>query len=161
LACCCIVYVNGCTDRAKIAELEKKNHELQAQLDKERSRATDFDLQSKCSKAANVWFAANYSSDKDTILLAPQNHYNRSLNRCFVFIEWHYHVPYQGRGSWMNHMTIYDVNENVRYGSVAEMHLVDPKTFDVTKNVSTCEVGSKSCKSLEEFNSMIASYLSD
>jgi hypothetical protein len=36
------------------------------------------------------------SRDKNTILLDFRNHYNKKENKCFGFVEWHYHSNFAG-----------------------------------------------------------------
>ena len=73
----------GCGQDEKIASLGKQNQELKAEVDKSHATA-DYDLQAKCSKDAKTWFNENWTRDKDTVLLNFANHYNRSLNMCFI-----------------------------------------------------------------------------
>src|ERR1019366_3368203 len=77
----------GCDTSERIARLEKQNQELQTEL-KNRNATADYDLQAKCSKDARIWFNENWSRDKDTILLDFSNHYNKSLNKCFIVVEY-------------------------------------------------------------------------
>jgi hypothetical protein len=149
----------GCGQDEKIAKLEKQNQELTAEVDK--SRVTgDYDLQARCSKDAKTWFNENWSRDKGTELLDFTNHYNKSLNKCFILTEYHYDV---GLGnSWMNDVSLWDVYENLKYANFGEYHMISFKpTATENDRVFTCEVFNKNCKALQEFNELVRPYMNN
>ena len=152
----------GC-DGDKVAQLEKQNAEIKAQLVKQNA-TTDFDLQAKCSTAAKTWFNENWSRDKDTILLDHSSHYNAKQNKCFILVEYHYNSHFGGPGteSWANSMTIMDVFENAKYADFGESHITHFKpTTTVDDHVITCNVQGNNCKTMEEFNNLIRPYMND
>jgi len=148
----------GCDTEERISRLEKQTQELQAEVKKDRA-ATDYDLQAKCSRDARAWFKENWQSDKDTLLLDYTNHYNKSLNKCFVVVEYHFSTPVS---EWTNDMTLWDVYENSKYGNVAESHSnsgkPDYKDEDV---VGTCTLLDKTCKTVAEFSNLVRPHMSD
>src|SRR5580700_10087879 len=95
-----LLLATGCDIPGRLSRLEKQTKEMQS----ERDRVTDYDLQAKCSKDAKTWFGENWSSDKDTMLLDYRNHYNKKQNKCFIFVEYHYkdQIVIPGEGSWTN-----------------------------------------------------------
>ena len=95
----------GCDIPDRVSHIEKQIKEMQSEKD----RMTDYDLQAKCSKDARAWFNENWSRDKDTMLLDFTNHYNKKGNKCFIFIEYHYnsHFGAPGGNAWTNHMTLW------------------------------------------------------
>ena len=110
----------GCDSSDRVAKLEKKNKELQT-AQSERDRVANYDLQSKCAKDAKQWFGENWPSDKTTVLLTYTDHYSKSFNKCFTFVEYHYSA---GRNmDWINHMTIYDIYENSEEAGFTENHM--------------------------------------
>ncbi len=155
-----LVIAAGC-DTERVSKLEKENQELKADLLKKRSAESataDYDLQAKCSRDAKGWFNENWPRDKDTILLDFTNHYNKSMNKCFISVEYHYHTD--KNGSWTNDITLWDVYENAQYGTLVEAHEEEFKPeFKITEQVITCELGQKKCKTVEEFNGLVRPYM--
>jgi hypothetical protein len=150
----------GCGQHDKIAKLEKQNEELKAEVEKSHATA-DYDLQAKCSKDAKAWFNENWSRDKDTALLDFTNHYNKSMNKCFILVEYHYTLG-DGGASWMNDMKLWDVYENVQYASFGEIHHDYLKPTAPTEDrVITCELSDKKCRTGEEFNGLVRPYLNN
>jgi hypothetical protein len=155
----------GCNDD-KIAQLQKQNEELKAQMAKQNA-ASDLDLQAKCSTAAKQWFNENWagtSREKGTIFLDYSNHYNKASNKCFVLSEYHYNSDFGGPGaeSWTNVMTLMDVYENVKYANFSENHITHFKpTINVGDEVITCDVQGDKCKTGDEFNNLVRPYLTN
>jgi hypothetical protein len=147
-------------DTDRLNKLEKENADLKAEVAKTNA-ATDFELQQKCSNAAKGWFRENYPGDKDTILLDQNNHFNRKMNKCFVFVEYHYTMGQTL--SWYNDMTMWDVFENSQYATFTEAHMVYPFNAkrDPEQRIVTCEVAGVKCKTADEFNNMTHPYLND
>src|SRR5437870_2013918 len=91
-------FLSACTaqqDKDRISQLEKQTKELQKQVKQEKEIASLED-QARCGKDARVWFTQNWSRDKDTLLLDYQNHYNKSLNKCFVLVQHNWSVGRRG-----------------------------------------------------------------
>jgi hypothetical protein len=124
----------------------------------QRDAAQDLDLQAKCSSAAKSWFSDAFGRDRDTILLHYTNHYNKSQNRCFALVEWHYTTNF-GPGSWTNHMSLGDVYENSQYGDFAAQHINSVKPTYTQDIIAPCEVLGVKCKSADEFDNMVQPYL--
>ena len=153
----CLVLA-GCNYDDRLSKLEKQNQDLQAEIKKDRA-AAEYDMQAKCAKDSRIWFNTNWQSDKTTILLTYTNHYNRSLNKCFITVEYHYKTVGQ---SWVNDMMVWDIYENEKYGNVSVYHMIDLKPeFHASETVSGCEVYGKTCKTVDEFNSLVSSYMSN
>jgi len=150
----------GCGQDEKIASLEKQNRELKAEVDKSHATA-DYDLQAKCSKDAKTWFNENWSRDKDTALLDFTNHYNKSMNKCFILVEYHYTLG-DGGASWTNDMTLWDVYENAKYATFDESHMIYFKpTVRTDDRVIICELSDTKCKTGKEFNNLVRPYLNN
>jgi len=101
-----LLILAGCDQESqnqKIATLEKANQELKAAVEKSHA-VEEYDLQAKCSKDAKAWFKENWQRDKDRLLLDFTNHCNKSMNKCFILVEYHYSVGKEG--AWANDMTI-------------------------------------------------------
>ncbi|SRR5258708_18267163 len=158
-----VLLLTGCDSPDRVSRLEKENQELKAQMVKDHAAASataNLDLQAKCSKDGTAWFSEHWPADKDTIILRNHNHYNASLNKCFVLVEYHYKMDHNG--SWTNDMSLWDVYENSQYGSFAENHLEQFKPeFKITNEVITCDFGQNKCKGLEEFNGLVRPYLNN
>ena len=157
LLCGCLI-ASGC-DTERLNKLEKENANLKAKLEQQ-SAAMEYDLQAKCSKDARVWFNATWLRDKDTQLLDFTNHYNKSSNRCFVLVE--YHFKENPGWSWVNDMTLTDVYENSKYGHFAEEHTIDLKSGkEPTDHVIDCEVYGSKCTTIDQFNSLTNPYMNN
>lgn len=155
----------GC-DSGKVAELEKQNAELKAEVDK-RQKTDNFELQGRCAKDARDWFNGNYiatSREKDTQFLDFTDHYNAKLNKCLIVVEYHYNSHLVGaRGeSWTNDMTLFDVYENYKAATFSENHYIYWKpTPSTNQEVTTCEVEGTNCKTLDEFDNLLRRYMTD
>jgi hypothetical protein len=158
-----LLALTACSDKERLDKLEKQNQELQAQILKARSSVADYDLQAKCSKDARAWFQSNWAfgGDKDTIILDHTNHYNRAQNKCFAIVEYHFNTGV--RASWANYMGLWDIYENSKYGEFREAHnntMVDGK-FQAQDRVDECYVAGQTCKSVNEFNNLTRSFMSN
>jgi hypothetical protein len=155
-----LVFVMAACDQPdRIATLEKQVKELQGEVTKQKASA-DFDFQERCARDARVWFKENWSSDKNTIVLDYINHYDKNLNHCFIQVEYHYSF---GTGmSWVKDTSIWDVNENTKFGDFSETHYIygkpDMKDEDT---VGECNVMETKCKTLDEYRRLVSSYLND
>lgn len=155
----------GCDVPDRVTRLEKETQELKAEVAKDHAAASataNYDLQAKCSRDAKTWFTENWGKgDQDTIVLDHTNHYNKAMNKCFVSVEYHYHVA-AGKGSWVNDITLWDVYENVKYGLFLENHtiLLKPE-YHSEDTVGVCEFLDKKCKTIDEFNQLVRPYLSN
>lgn len=149
----------GCDTGERMSRMEKQNEELKAEIKKGQA-AADFDLQAKCGKDSRAWFKENWSADKDTIILDFENHYNKAQNKCFELVEYHYN--FGPNGSWINHMSLWDVYENTKYGDFAESTTIffSPH-YESKKSVSTCEVLGKKCTTVDEFNNLVRPFMNN
>jgi hypothetical protein len=154
-------FLSGCDDSQRLDRLEKQNKELQAQLQAQSKRdmTRNYDLQTRCSKDARMWFSQNYSRDKDTMMLDFSNHYNVASNQCLIFIE--YHFSNRSGKSWLNNMSLYNVYENARYGNYLEEHVIGFDHDDPKDNLVTCEMFDEKCKSLDQFNKFVQPYMNN
>ena len=158
LAIAACLFLTGCNYDNRIDKLEKQNQELQAEI-KKGQRAADFEMQAKCAKDSRAWFNENWQSDKTTLLLNYTNHYNASLNKCFIEVEYHYRLFGE---SWVNDMTLWDVYDNEKYGAASVSHMISLKPeFSEKESVSGCEVYGKKCNTVEEFNGLVSPYMSN
>jgi hypothetical protein len=153
----------GCDVPDRVTRLEKETQELKAEVAKDHaatSATADYDLQAKCSRDAKAFFNEGWRQDKNTVLLDYSNHYNKAMNKCFIFVENHYNLGING--SWVNDMQLWNVYENVKYGTFFEHHtnilLPEFKTID---EVTVCEVLEKKCKTIDEFNGLVWPYLNN
>ncbi|MDD4901562.1 MAG: membrane lipoprotein lipid attachment site-containing protein [Patescibacteria group bacterium] len=119
------------------------------------TKQSNLTLQAKCSKDAENFFNLHWRKSIPTGMLALdyQNHYNKTLDKCFILIIFNFKTDI-GDGSpasYTNDKFLYDVYENVQYG-----------TIDITdKILQKCEVSSKKCVSLDDFNNLSESYMNN
>jgi hypothetical protein len=156
LLLCLLLFVSSCNDD-KIVKLESEKKALIKQLD-DAKHHVDLDTQEKCSNAAQRFFKREYQADKGTILLTQHNHYNQTLGKCFVLIEWHYNGG--GTGSWYNVMTIHDAYENESYGSFSEYNHVGAD-YKTTASIYNCQVQGSKCSSVDQFNQQVQQFMSN
>jgi hypothetical protein len=155
-----LLVCTACDTSERLARLEKQNQQLQEKVNKQQT-VTDYDLQEKCSRDAKAWFHENWQADNDTTLLTYSNHYQKAMNKCFILVEYHYNSKLAGPGgsSWTNRMELWDVIENNQYADFGENHYTYYKLADSSNGeVVICSVSGQQCKSLQEFNSLIAPY---
>lgn len=157
-----LLILAGCDQDAqnqRMANLEKSNQELKAEVDKSHA-VEEYDLQAKCAKDSKAWFNDNWQSDKDTLLLNFTDHYNKSMNKCFIEVEYHYNSG--ADGSWSNLITLWDVYENVKYGNFSLNTYIRYKPkFESSEEVITCEVNGQKCKTIQEFGNLATQYMSN
>jgi hypothetical protein len=159
-----LVVCSGC-DTDRINKLEKENADLKAAVDR-KNAATDLNLQEKCSAAARNWFSENYRRERTTVFLDETNHFNKKLNKCFVVVENHENDENKLTfvlWSWYNNIQLWDVFENSRYADFTESHTTFTPSLKRPDEdtVDECEVAGTKCKSLDEFNNLTRSYMSD
>jgi hypothetical protein len=161
-----LLIATGCDVPERVSRLEKQTKELRADVDKNRAEldrsraAADLDSQAKCSKDARAWFNESWFRDKDTLLLTYTNHYNKSSNKCFILVEFHYSLNVGS--SWANSMALWDVYENSKYATFGENHMVTWKPkYEATNDVILCELVNEKCKTLQEFNKLVSPYLNN
>jgi len=151
--------VVGCDYGARLSRLEKQTEELKAET-KRNQAATEYDLATKCSRDGKAWFRENFPPDKDTIALTYTNHYNRSKNGCFILVEWHYNIGKQG--SWTNHMSLWDVNENAQYADFSQSHMVTMiPEYRVEDQPVHCSTNPKKCATQDDFNDYVGGFLNN
>jgi hypothetical protein len=91
---------------------------------KQQQQSVELDMQAKCAKDAHAWFNQNYRQDKETAFLDYSNHYNRSLNKCFILVQHNW---------WLNpsqqliskDVIAYDVYENLEMARSGEIKDLD------------------------------------
>jgi hypothetical protein len=140
----------ACND-AKVAQLEKENKELRKQVDD--AKHVDLATQAKCSEAAKQFFRENWlPRDSATILLEYTNHFNISLGKCFISVEWHYNEAGSRNGGWFNTFQLSDVYENAKYAHMSEHHWAtygaNPETH---VDVVDCVVTGDKCSSKDDY----------
>jgi hypothetical protein len=154
------VVLMGCNREDRITQLEKRTQDLEEQIKKD-NVVSQYDLAEKCSRSAKEWFKENWQSDQDTALLDYTNHYNKTMNKCFISVEYHYNFS-KNDPSWMNDISLWDVNENSKYGDFSEEHRISfTPGSEPTTTVESCEVTGTKCKTLDEYNGLVESYLNN
>jgi len=154
-----VVFGTGC-DQDEVARLQRENKELAAKLDSQ-SKLVDLDTQAKCSAAAKQYLREEYQYDNTTILLDQHNHYNRTLGKCFVMVEWHYREKASKTGDWYNVIQLHDVYQGDEYGDFGLFTMILPPDYKTDERVYTCRVNGKDCKSIEEFSSLTQHFMTD
>jgi hypothetical protein len=127
--------------------------------------ALDIDMQGKCAQDSKVWFNEHRNAkDKDASFFGYTDHYNKSLNKCFILVELRWGdkpwaSPFHGTIS----KSLWDVHENVQHADIASAHLhyrVNNEAHE-EESVGSCGVGEKSCQSEKEFDDFVRPYMNN
>lgn len=118
---------------------------------------SDIDLQTKCSAQAKSFFEYFVTDSKERQTAEYSNHYNVKLNKCFFLIK------NQGSDGTFT-KDFFDAIEKVEYGSFASNVLKpinEGKTGLIycTMNIDGDQHNTKSCKSEEEFDTFVDTYM--
>jgi len=105
------------------------------------SKTEDYELQEKCEKRAKERF----KDDFDAVHYAYQNHYNKKLNKCFMYV-------WSLDGARVQYL--YDVNEKMDYGMII-IGLNNPKDFRCRLLLN------KHCSSEDEWDAFIKPYMEE
>ena len=83
------LFITGCDNNsAQIAQLQKQNQDLQAQLDQQKNN--NLDSQAQCATQADKALK-NFEKDYSSLQydsFSQENHYNQKMNKCFVLISY-------------------------------------------------------------------------
>jgi hypothetical protein len=104
------------------------------------SKSEDYELQEACARRAKERFSQEF----DSVRYAYQNHYNRKLNKCFIWV-------WSLNGARVQYL--YDANEKQDYGMII-IGLAQPKDF-------RCRILKKSCNSEAEWDAFIKPYMEE
>jgi len=105
-----------------------------------------YELQVQCGKQAEAEVDRMKKEFADAVW-DETNHYNRKLKKCFLILG-------TTAGAY-NYKSLYDVNENKGYASLALSY------ENFTRSVDYCEVQEKKCQSEEEWNSLVKDFMED
>lgn len=159
------IVLGGC-DASKISMLEKQNQELQSEIRKNQA-AVDLDMQRKCARDSKLWFDEQWGhGDKDILALDYQNHYNKSLNKCFAQVNYRSGTLPGGRHgqSVLIHKSLWNVHESdarlAEFRSRFISYYVKTESESEEKIVD-CRVDEKTCKSEDAFDNLVHPYLND
>lgn len=149
----------ACDIPNRVRSLEKQTKELKEEMSRKET-VGDFELQIKCSREAKEWFKEMFQSDKDTTFQTYQDHFNKKLTKCFIATEWHYSMT--EKGEWMNHMELWDVYENRKYGEFSEHHQLDLNSTPASQSsVYSCMVANQRCAAIDDFQNLVRPYMSN
>lgn len=160
-----VIVLGGC-DASKISRLEKQNQELQSETRKNQA-AVDLDMQGRCARDSKQWFDEQWAhGDKDTLSLDYQNHYNKSLHKCFALVDYRSGKRPGGRHgqSVLIHKSLWNVYENnVRQAEFSSRYIsYSVKTESKSQEtIIDCRVDEKTCKSEDEFDNLVHPYMND
>jgi hypothetical protein len=104
-----------------------------------------YELQERCGKQTSEFFKKEYGDGifRDGTISGYQNHYNKKLNKCFIIIT--------STSPSMKLKNLFDFNENKELGT-----FVENKSLPMD-----CRVFEKSCKSEEEWDSLVKPYMEE
>jgi hypothetical protein len=119
----------------------------------------DYELQERCGVRAEERFRREWgkegpvnTSDGQAIV-SYRNHYNSRLNKCLALITYK-SLPFKAKPPRVSkQMTLFDVNANQDYGFYFK--------FDDEPSPSDCKVEGKACGSEQEWEALVAPYMSE
>ena len=150
--CLAILFLTACeSPYMRIDRLEKENKELRAQLSK--AKTPSLEAQATCASAAKRFFGEGWAWDQDTLVLRFTNHYNQSLNKCFVLVQYQFYSSKKHTDSFW-YMELDDAYERTRYGTLDQ-------TVGDGDRLLVCRVQAVDCKSADDFNDRIKSFMND
>lgn len=134
----------------KTKQLEKENQNLQARLD-----SNNLDSQAQCSRDARNFFDSQKST---TGSYSFQNHYSKSLNKCFILVTRYWDtstITSFSDPNYASYQDLYlaDIYENVTIGRFSR-ELKNNK-------ITTCEISGEQCDSYDNFMNKVNSYLNN
>ena len=150
-----VLLVGTACNQDRIARLEKQNQELAARLETT-AKAANLDMQAKCAQAARIAF--NESGLKKEALAGYTNHYNQTLNRCFVKFST---FKAEGKGSTI-YKSVLDAFEGNQYGEYYWSNSQNKPAWEVKPMVCTVTLSSgeeKHCESDKEFEDLLKVYM--
>jgi len=110
------------------------------------SRKEIYELQERCGRRAEQIFEKDFPVGERKGLELFENHYSVRLNRCFMLEENTMITTDAGKTYKMKMLTLVDVNDNKIYGSFSPIN---------------CDVQNATCKSEQEFRSLIRQFMED
>ncbi|HKW02284.1 MAG TPA: hypothetical protein VJN96_20850 [Vicinamibacterales bacterium] len=142
-------------DSQRLAKLEAENKDLRQQIDGLK-RTNNLDVQAKCAKDAREFFNKDWATGRDdkTQLLDFSNHYNESMNRCFILINYNFLM---GSSGWSQTASLYDVYDHLQVGDFAALNIYRNGADQTT--VNRCSVAGIQCTSGAEFNERIRPFM--
>jgi hypothetical protein len=152
--------MSGCTDKDRLAALEKENKELHKKLDALPQNAT-IELQGKCSSQARLLFNQSYRA---LPLATFTNHYSVKANKCFISIQSiDFKHPGTPNGSVTAVTAIVDAFEGKE---IATQIWSGPKLGAPNITPTRCDVlaldgSALKCHSVEEFKTLTKTYIGD
>ena len=112
----------------------------------EQNRKEIYKRHERCGKLAEQIFEKDFPVGERKGLEIFQNHYNVRLNRCFILEENTTITKDAGKSYTIKLLTLVDVNDNKIYGSFNPLY---------------CAVQDATCKSEQEFRSLIQQFMED
>ena len=110
------------------------------------NRKEIYELQARCGKRAEQIYEKDFPVGERKGLESFENHYNVRLNRCFILEENTMITKDAGKSYTIKMLTPIDVNDNKVYGSFSSLN---------------CDVQTVTCKSEQEFRSLIRQFIED
>jgi hypothetical protein len=120
------------------------------------SNIEDYELQERCGKRAEERFQQAYGNGISnvkggTVKSDYTNHYNRKLNKCFIFVRGAFSGK-KKQDNWVSKELV-DINENRNYGTFLKSTEDD--------RVKVCTASGKPCNSEDEWDSLVKPYMEE
>jgi hypothetical protein len=154
--CLAALLLTACeTPFQRSGRLEKENQELRGQLAKQQQER-GLDSQAKCAAAAKAYFNDNELSLRkataSTAFITYENHYNSSLNRCFILIHHGYYMR-SGKNMWHSEV-LTDVFENKDRAYLYTTEDKEPETIG-------CSVDDVTCMKTTDFDRLVKPFMTN
>jgi hypothetical protein len=136
------------------ATIKEQQGQLAAANDRRKSEALS--LQSLCSKQAKVAFTDSDYSDNP--MASYENHYNATLNKCFIYMRSYKIIS----GNGYDNRTLIDTLENKSYGLYI-LHVMNGTGFGQLRPVmcivQTAAGEEIKCESQDDFEARVKPYM--
>ena len=150
----------------------KKNSQLRGEVEQltkkltDKSRLEGLQLQEKCAEQAkkvfNEFVSKNAPQKLDLDLDNYQSHYNTKLGKCFVHIRSTRMFNQPGPVTMSINRFLMDAYEQKVYAGYSWMSRLDKKSSEVppiTCNLIASSGSAQICKSEDEYNAFVATYI--
>jgi hypothetical protein len=119
-----------------------------------------YDLQAKCTRDSEAWFKEHWNQNElHTLSLSYTQHYNKSLSKCFVMVKRRYST---NKLITFSNWSLWEIYENVQHANSTRMIEEHPQpATHHEESLAACEVYGKRCKTSEEFDSLVHTYMND
>ncbi|MDR3571376.1 MAG: hypothetical protein P4L81_04225 [Candidatus Pacebacteria bacterium] len=132
------------------------------------TQSTNFNLSRSCAQDAATYFQNKWGATSVNVAagdsLNYQDHYNTTLNKCLILVDWKFHVISTSNNSdlgFSDNRFLVDVEANATLGSMTFGLNPDGTINAADAAIDDCTVNGQKCTSIEGFVSLATPYLTN